>query len=212
MALVHSYEYTNDCRQCYNRPSVWMPRPSELSNQGRDDLKQALNRFGGTQRIARLAGMIEYREWSYFEGQLELLLELKRYCDEYCASNYREFPSVTEIRNKGFRRLHSLILYYGGRKFLALRLGMAANGIPDSDPSTLGMNWGAFDLFFAVRLLMFVRDDQLKKNPPLQSPMIGMPSRNKLLNKAEDGDWLDEKIVEFGGYENVARRLGLALG
>ena len=73
------------------------------------------------------------------------------------------------------------------------------------------IQFGLFDLMFAIQLLNFVRSDQLKRSPPLQSPVIAMPSRNKLLRDAGNGEWLDAKIDEFGGYENVARRLGLAL-
>jgi hypothetical protein len=204
-----------------------MPRPSELATHGRDDLRQAINRFGGVRSICRTAGMISYQEWFYFEGQLELLSELKRYLDEYANGDYTKFPTVSDIKRNGYDQLHNLIQYYGGRKFLSARFNMStttkksAAGIPTTgrnvnvrcsatDDETM-IKFGLFDLIFAIRLLNFVRIDQVKRSPPLQSAVIAMPSRAKLLSSANDGVWLDSKIDEFGGYENVARRLGLAL-
>lgn len=211
----------------HNRPSVWMPRPSELSMNGRDDLRQAINRYGGVRSICRTAGMISYQEWFYFEGQLELLNELKQYLDEYANCDYTVFPNVSDIKRNGYDQLHNLIQYYGGRKFLSSRLNMSIRNNKDKAMTTrrkvrytnnnnnvnddVIIKFGLFDLIFAIRLLNFIRMDQLKRSPPLQSPVIAMPSRTKLLSLAEDGEWLDAKIDEFGGYENVARRLGLAL-
>jgi hypothetical protein len=216
---VDSYKVEN------NRPSVWMPRPSELAIHGRDDLRQAMNRYGGARNICRTAGMIPYQEWFYFEGQLELLNGLKQYLDEHANSDYTKFPTVSEIKSRGYDQLHSLIQYYGGRTFLSSRLNMSLhegkttrrkynisytkNNHVDGDNAV--MKFGLFDLVLAIQLLNFVRMDQLKRSPPLQSPVIAMPSRTKLLSTADDGVWLDSKIDEFGGYENVARRLGLAL-
>ena len=285
--LCELYEYTDDVKRQHGRPSVWMPRLSEITSAGRPDLTQALMRYfgrnlagGGTtssggfqclvapsqqhkhkqqqQSIYELAGMIPFREWYYFEGQLELLSLLKDYLDVYEDSDYSTFPIVSEIKRRAghqgdddgreeekYTKLHSLIQYYGGRKFLAARLsmgmgpkyhgsggntGVAAN---QNHETTHALNWGSFDLVFAIRLLMFVRQDLLRKSPPLWSstasssssslatttkattPRIWIPSRSTLLhqennNKDEEGRWLDTKIIEFGGYENVARRLGLA--
>jgi len=211
------YKYVDEYRLLHGRPSVWMPRPNELTENGRDDLKQAMCRFGKAELICRRAGMVPYREWSYFEGQLDMILELIRYCDEYRQSDYTTFPSVTEIRLNGYRRLHSLIQYHGGRKFVALRLGMkikssSAPTRSDDFSDNLEMNFGPFDLDFAAQLLTFVRNDQMRKNPPLKHAVIPMPSPSKLhAASSTNGIWLHEKICEFGGYENVARRLGLDL-
>ena len=198
--------------------------------------------------------MIPFREWYYFEGQHELLTLLKAYLDEFHNGDYSVFPCVLEIqrRCRGGRnnaasgahlKLHSLIQYYGGRKFLSARLSMkspinyGSNNKKSKvgEASFLDMNWGPFDLDFAIRLLSFIRQDLMRKSPPVQRPAIAMPTRAKLLkakmksgnssihdyNKSsssddgrhqddDEGVWLDEKIQEFGGYENVARRLGLA--
>jgi hypothetical protein len=191
-----------------------MPRLSELVAAGRSDLKEAIIRFGGYEKVTKVAGMIEYREWCYLEGQLELLVELKRYCDEHCDSDYSRFPCVSGLRHVGYSRLHSLIQYYGGRKFLAMRLGMSTHaGIERSLPKQL--SWGRFDLEFALRLLHFIRADQMRHNPPLISKQRGLPlsidipTDSRLSGAGEEGRWLRDKIHEYGGHENVARRLGL---
>ena len=203
--LEELYEYADSYRTQHDRPSVWMPRPSEWAAHGRDDIRQAVTRFGGIACVARTAGMVPYREWYYFEGQLELLYELRTYLDQYCDGDYKAFPNVSMLKKRGFHQLHSLIMYFGGRKFVAARLGMHARN------STGIMTYGAFDLDFAIRLLQFVRRDHLKRDPPLQFPCLAMPSRSKLLSGGKEGVMLDAQIDEFGGYENVARRLGLAL-
>ena len=214
-----SYEYVDWYKEQHGRPSVWMPRASEFAANGRDDLRQAFNRFGGMAYVCRTAGMVPYREWYYFEGQLELLMELKAYLDKHCNADYRSFPTATDIQRNGYDQLYALIQYFGGRKFLGARLGMtmqtnrggSGHDSDDQSKSTL-LRFGAFDLAFAVRLLQFVRQDHLKRRPPLQYPVLAMPSRAKLLAiGGEEGAWLDAKIGEFGGYENVGRRLGLAL-
>lgn len=187
-----------------------MPRLSELTRSGRDDLAQAIVRFGGYDRICQLAGMVPYREWAYFEGQLGMLLELKQYCDVYHNGEYTVFPRVSEIARIGNKRLCSLIQYHGGQKFLSARLGMTlGNQRTPTDKQML--NYGAFDLHVAIQLLLFVRSDQARKRPPTKYRVIAMPSAKKLREECENGDWLHTKIEEFGGYENVARRLGLAI-
>jgi hypothetical protein len=186
-----------------------MPRPSELTRHGRDDLKQAMYRYGGYDSVCRRAGMIPYKDWSYFEGQLALLLELKEYCNAYHAGDYSTFPCVTDIARNGHERLYALIQSYGGRSFLSAKLSMTANHNYGTRSDCI--SFGAFDIDFASQLLLFVREDQLRKNPPLQHRVIAMPSANKVKERCSDGEWIHDKIMEFGGYENVARRLGLAI-
>lgn len=207
-SCFHSYNYTYNYRRQYNRPSTWMPRPSELLNNGNNDLRQAICRFGGFDYICRRGGMVPYREWVYFEGQLELLLELERYCDDFHAGNYSLFPCVSDVKSNGYNRLYSLIQYYGGRDLLSLRLGMMRQ-VKKHGPYQV-ISFGAFDLKLAVKLLLFVRDDQLRKNPPLRNAFIVMPSERKLREQCTDGEWIHDMICAYGGYENVARRLGLA--
>jgi hypothetical protein len=171
--------------------------------------------------------MVEFREWYYFEGQLELMMRLKKYIDEYQSGDYSTFPSVSEIERHGYRQLHALIQYYGGRKYLAARFGMymtshnksgrlacdsSTNVFTTTPASRLEiLQYGTFDLNFAIRLLSFIRNEHLHRNPPLTNPVLAIPSRSRLLLRGSEGAYLDSKIVEYGGYENVARRLQLAL-
>jgi hypothetical protein len=211
-----------------------MPRLSELERQGRHDLRHAICRFtssssgdhgGGTmKRFCKKTGLITFREWSYFEGLYELLLELKLYLDQYHGGNYQEFPVVSEVKNRGHELLHTLIQYYGGRKFVACKLGMSfsktgksyakrQSGNEDRGIVVTDMYWGDFDLEFGIALLSFVRTRYLAMRPPLQNPVLEMPSRDILLTSSDGetalGAYLDQQIHKFGGYENVARRLGL---
>lgn len=207
-SLTHPrYAYVAVYREKHQRPTVWMPRPSEFAKEGRDDIRQALNRFGGSDRICRLAGMVPFREWYYFEGQLELMMELQRFLKQHGNGDSNSFPVVEDVKRHGFDQLYSLIQYYGGRKFLAARLGMNTS---DKSDQFSDLNFGPFSLEFAVRLLSFIRQRELRKNPPLASPSITIPSPSQLASGEEEATYLHESIVQYGGYENVARRLGLA--
>jgi hypothetical protein len=156
--------------------------------------------------------LIPFHEWQYIEGQYDMLLELRSYLDEYHDGDYTVFPSVYKLTDQGYERLNRLIQYYGGRKFVASRFGMKyARSLQDSGKSEEAfLSWGNFDLDFAINLLEFVRIENMKKNPPLRFPAVAMPSQKKLLASGEEGILLDEKVRIYGGYENVARRLGLA--
>ncbi|GAX22547.1 hypothetical protein FisN_14Hh171 [Fistulifera solaris] len=203
--LKELYTYVSFYRENHQRPAVWMPRPSEFAKEGRDDLRQAFHRFGGAEKVARLAGMVPFREWYYFEGQLELLMELQRYLNEY--GKDETFPVVEDVKRHGFDQLYSLIQFYGGRKFLAARFGMKT--VEKSDLYA-DLNFGPFSIDFAVRLLTFIRRREMRKNPPLIYPTIKIPSPIQLSAGDEEAIYLHESIIKFGGYENVARRLGLA--
>jgi hypothetical protein len=78
--------------------------------------------------------------------------------------------------------------------------------LPNDD--LCGVNFGPFNLTFAIELLTFVRKDHYQRLPPLKTPLLVMPSKTKLI-EAGRAD-LDEGVQRYGGYENVARRLGLA--
>lgn len=217
----HSYEYLHERRQKENIPEGWMPRLSELKHAGRDDLALAIRRHGGQKAVCVRAGLVPFREWNYIEGMCELLLGLREYLDQYHGSDYSTFPIVSRVKEKGYDRLHSLIQYYGGLRFLAARLDMdyatsgttrrrQASSMNKDQLVSADMSWGPFDLEFAIELYVFVRKQQMKMKPPLRHPEIRIPSQLNLLEYGGKGLWLDEKIQEYGGYENVARRLGLA--
>jgi hypothetical protein len=198
-----------------NIPESWMPRLSQLEQAGRSDLARAIQRFGGTEFICNTAGLVPFREWNYVEGMYEMLLGLKEYLDEYNDGDYNTFPVATHLKERGKDRLYSLIQYYGGVKFLSARLDMEYTGKKNarrkskSQLVSADMNWGSFDLVFAIELYSVCRERQLEKKPPLRSPEIQIPSQRDLFDYGERGMQLDQKIQQYGGYENVARRLGL---
>jgi hypothetical protein len=213
------YEYLEWRFQTSGTPQVWMPRPSEISNSGRDDLASAMVRYGGASHICQCAGLVPHKEWTFFETQYELLLRLVSYLDQYHANeNYIYFPGLKDIRANKHDRLFYLIHQFGGRKLLACRFGMSltSNMGPDGTPTSQSpvlleeMNWGPFSLVFAIQLLHHVRETHLSLRPPLQVAHTIMPTPSQLLLEETRGEELARQVDEFGGYESVARRLGLA--
>ena len=89
------------------------------------------------------------------------------------------------------------------------------------------LNYGKFSLDFGIEIMEYIRNDLLQYDPPitykevslnkkrnnnLMMPsssilMIAMPSKESLL--LDDREDLIDKIMLFGGFECVARRLGL---
>lgn len=216
IVIQELYLYLEQRRTTKNIPTVWMPQMSALTFDGRDDLRQAIRRLVGSKKVGNIAGLISYREWKYFEGMYDLMRELKRYLDEHHDGDYTVFPTVSHLKECGYEELWTLIQYYGGRKFVGARLGMVFLSQNKKTKSyrelvSSDMNWGPFDLDFGIDLLGFVREEHLKKNPPMRYPEIELPSSSKLLMASgERGIRLHEQIERYGGYENIARRLGLA--
>jgi hypothetical protein len=69
------------------------------------------------------------------------------------------------------------------------------------------LSWGPFSVRFAIQLLHFIRSQYLLLNPPLSCAHISMPSESDLLRCGHDN--LAAQVTRYGGYENVARKLGL---
>lgn len=195
-------------KQAKGRPSTWMPRPSELSADGRDDLKAAMARFGGYKVICKLAGLVPYGEWQYFEDQFEFLLELQSYLIKHERGSEQYFPRGTTILSNGHDLLYYHIQKLGGRKLLASRLGMSLSRCAGASYSgSVGFGFGPFSLDFAIRLFHFIRTEMMEAQAPLAIPSIQMPTPERLQRAGERE--LGAKVIEFGGAENVARRLGL---
>mmetsp|Transcript_20102 Transcript_20102/g.36135 ORF Transcript_20102/g.36135 Transcript_20102/m.36135 type:complete len:214 (+) Transcript_20102:736-1377(+) len=76
------------------------------------------------------------------------------------------------------------------------------------NPPNSNLRWGSFNLNFTIQLLHFIRSQYLVLDPPLSPSIISMPSEKDLLRCGLDE--LALQVVRYGGYENVARRLGLA--
>ena len=191
-----------------------MPRLSEISQENRDDLKGAITRFGGYDKFCALARLIPYKEWQYFESQLDLLLRLRQYLREFHGGREDFFPPTADVLADGYETLHEHIQQLGGRKLIASRLGMhysfQMNAHPSSNLIELQyLNFGPFTLDFAIRLMQFVRADMMQMSSPLAVTMIKMPTAEKLNYCGEAS--LALEVRDFGGTENVARRLGLAL-
>jgi hypothetical protein len=180
-----------------------MPRMAELGSK--KGWRSAVTRhFGLSESLCQETGLVPLHEWKYFEGQYDLMLTLREYCDEHLGGDYSVFPRMSRLREEGQGRLVRLIQDYGGSIMIASRLGMIYR------PSNL--SWGPFDLQFGIDLMGFVRRDHLYGSPPLRKAGIFMPTRAELLKPGTDDlrKDLHEKIMRYGGYENVARRLGLA--
>jgi hypothetical protein len=201
------YEYLKQRKEEQKIPSVWMPRLTEVGDGG---WTYAVLKFYGTAKtLCKEAGLVQFHEWNYFERQFELMLALRDYCDQYRGGNYEAFPQCSQLRLAGQDRLVRLIAICGGSIVVASRLGLtcdARNSLYEFD-----LNWGAFDLEFGIALMGFVRNEQMRRIPPLQPADIFMPTETELRESDIDGlgEALHEKIIQYGGYENVARRLGL---
>ncbi len=201
------YQYLSHVKEEKGRPSVWMPRPSELATEGRDDLKQAMVRFGGSAKTCNLAKLVPYREWRHFESTLELFVELLKYLVKYHDGCEKVFPKLADIQGNGHERLYDLIMEYGGKKIVATKLDMEFQAQTKLDLFK-GMTFGPFSLDFAVRLMYFIRNDMMQKEPPLETAKIQMPTTQYLLDSGEER--LAEEIPKYGGHESIARRLHLA--
>jgi len=238
VVIQELYKYLIHIKHQKGRPSIWMPRPSELTTHGRDDLKQAIARFyGRASNVCTAARLVPYQEWRYFESQLELYTRLSRYLEwrsEYYnlgGDDENVFPKLVDAREYD-ERLYHLIQEFGGRQLLALKLDMklSSRTTTSSASSTTaflfsGMQFGAFDLGFAIRLMCLIRNEMYHLTPPMvmgsnrssssssstpddyEKPCIRMLTRRELVEMGE-GE-LADKVKEYGGYENVARRLGL---
>lgn len=132
----------------------------------------------------------------------KLFVELKQYLQIYRNGSEEYFPEPTEIIANGHGELALLIQKHGGKVLLAQKLDMRLSSDIDK------LVWGPMTLDFAIQLLHFIRLQFLQMTPPLLYPIICMPSEKDLIRCGRKD--LVCQVVEFGGYENVARRLGLA--
>ena len=201
------YNYLACVKEEEKRPSVWMARQGEITKAGRDDLKQAITRFGGNDYICQLARLIPYKEWRYFESCLELFVELQLYLVMHEDGREDLFPKLSDVQNKDHERLYDLIMEYGGRKMIATKLDMDFQAQTKVE-LLRGMSFGKFSLDFAIRLMHFIRKEMLKQEPPLENPTIRMPTIKELISKGETK--LAKDVMKYGGHEGIARRLNLS--
>ena len=138
--------------------------------------------------------------------ETKLFVELQQYLNLYHSGSEDYFPDPLDVLDNGHEHLFHLIRIHGGKVLLAQKLSMKLQNNEASRESDL--NWGPFTFDFAIQLLHFIRSEFLNMSPPLAYPLISMPLERDLLRCGQDN--LAALVVKYGGYENVARRLGLA--
>ena len=219
-AIRNLYSYLDNYKKYKSRPSVWMPQLSELNYEGYSRLFNACSRFKklphgavfatmhsqqlleGNASIDCMAGLVPFKEWRFFESQLQLFVELRHYLNLHHNGSQDIFPDPKDVKLNGHEELSILIRSHGGKQLLAQKLDMELI-------STISIqSWGPFSLDFAIELLQFIRERYVDMSPPLPYPVISMPSERDL--KRNGCEELCHKVDTFGGYENVARRLGLS--
>jgi hypothetical protein len=236
----HRFTFLYSYNAKRNRPRVWAPRLSEFTNSNRADLHMALVRFYSTyDNICNIHRLIPYHEWSYFESVYQLLSQLHGYyypgmykittndvvadqqtsSDNYLVDNRKLiFPQVSKLR-KTYPMLYQLIQRHGGQRNVAKRFGIALS----NKCKMLDYDYGPFSLTFGLFLMSFIRNKMMNMEPltsnsnvSTASPYdveIRIPNQQELLHNAGDeGKIIHEQILKYGGYENVARRLGLIWG
>ena len=215
-AIFDLYCYLDNYKKYKSRPSVFMPQLVELKHEGYSRLFNSCSRFkklphgvvlsqlfsDGDVSIEYMAGLVPYKEWRFFESQLQLLLELRHYLNVHHNGSDEIFPDPMEVKTNGHENLSVLIRSHGGKQLLAQKLDMEL-------VSTRSIqSWGPFSLDFAIELLQFIRERYMEMSPPMPYPVLSMPSERDL--KMFGRDDLCSKVESFGGFENVARRLGLS--
>jgi len=112
---------------------------------------------------------------------------------------------------------------FGGRKLIASKLDMEYQTQTNRELFR-GMSFGPFSLDFGIRLMHFIRCDLMdqslqfdKLDRTVDSKWITthqdcefaiyMPTRQTLLDRGEIT--LAQQVEEYGGHENIARRLSL---
>ena len=213
-------------KQKKNRKIVNQQRLYDDDDDDDDDEVDEYDGMTNGDVISSKIGLIPYDEWNYFERQFDLMVSLKEYLDEQYGGDYSYFPrGYTALPSLGYRRLFRLIQDFGGRTIIAGRFGMDITERKTEKMTTWGreyafdlgdLKWGAFDLETGITLMGIVRQQQMELEPPLDfsNPShkhISMPSAAVILRLGSQGQILHKKILQYGGYENVGRRLGLAI-
>ena len=174
-------------------------------------------------KIHSVSGLVSFREWRHFESQLHLFMELEIYLTLYHNGSEEDFPDPSDVLLHGHKQLYDLIRIHGGKTMLAQKLDMKFGWNTSDDVAILNqtstitnkkvssprgyLRWGPFSVRFAIQLLQFIRSKYLLLNPPLSCAHISMPSESDLLRCGHVD--LAAQVTRYGGYENVARRLGL---
>lgn len=160
------YSYLESYKMQHNRPSVYMPRLKELTENNRDDLKHAIARYYGYKgKITKAAGLIPSNEWNFFEKQFQLFEELRSYLllhdNEYILQKEKNIyyepllPSVEDMKTNNADKLIVLIKNFGGRKLVASRLGLRLRKVEKKKTAVFqDIYWGPFNLDIAIELMV----------------------------------------------------------
>lgn len=99
LILFELYNYLKTFKKDHNRPSIFMPRLSELTYNNHNDIRCAIDRFYGNDNNLCLETktLVPFNEWNYFENQLLLFHSLKEYMQQNKLDN-KYFPLLTNIR------------------------------------------------------------------------------------------------------------------
>ncbi|CAN0189876.1 unnamed protein product [Scytosiphon promiscuus] len=216
-------------------PAVWMVKLIDMANNGRRDMVNAIQRAGGYDPAVERLGLVHPLEWKSFLDQLDTLRELKEFLTDDNGVLQKRMPTLTAFAEAGRNLLRKKIVLLGGRKLLARKMGLhykpgGKEGAEEDD----GLEFGRFDLGFAVAILEHVYEQELQRSPVprpperkvrdargferratsrskfrFRPPAIVLPRREDLLAGDAKSMELVEQIEYYGGYENVARRLHL---
>ncbi|CAM9953916.1 unnamed protein product [Ectocarpus sp. 6 AP-2014] len=215
-------------------PAVWMVKLIDMINNGRRDIVNAIQRAGGYDPAVERLGLVHHIEWKSFADQLETLRELKEFLTVDGVLQKR-MPTLTAFNEAGRGRLRKKIVLLGGRKLLARKMGLQykPNRGKEGAEEVDGLHFGNFDLGFAVDVLEYVYEQELRRSPVpkppvrkkrrprgsgklpvrsrfhVRSPAIMLPRRDHMLARGAKSVKLLEQIEFYGGYEHVARRLNL---
>ena len=118
-AIRNLYSYLDNYKKYKSRPSVWMPQLSELNYEGYSRLLNACSRFKklphgavfatmhsqqlleGNASIDCMAGLVPFKEWRFFESQLQLFVELRHYLNLHHNGSKDIFPDPKDVKLNG---------------------------------------------------------------------------------------------------------------
>lgn len=195
-------------------PLLFFPKLSDLVGWGRANMINTIRRYGGYEAVISSLGFIPFSQWNYFCRFYLLMKDLKTYLDEEEGGS-RQMPTLRDVKRAGYHRLYSEVARNGGRKLVAARLGLPLKaGSGEKGKFATMISYGAFDFDFGVALLEYIMNKCWAQHPRERAARREKERVNLFLPTAEElvGDErqdLLEKIVRYGGFENVARRLQL---
>lgn len=186
----HSYTKANMTKR--SLAAVWMPRFSQLDEDDRTDLKNAISRNGGQMVICKAAGLIPYAVWTKFVSFRELVTRLLEFnVDELPNDNgdaKYTVPTPKLIAKEKHAYLLELIRQFGGTN--AVKDALSINGRRKlSSLSTI------------VELTEFIHSDMMSMEPPFSHEMQ-MPTEEQLSQVERDD--LVAAIHSSGGFKVIA--------